>query len=214
MSRSFLTDPPRPLNPKKKPPVITGKKQRSYKPRKTYNRLSTDAPALEPDAVSPGAARRDPKRRGAVTGAEKAMVKQFVGDLKEPATKAQVRALATLTRRTPLAIKRMIEEARQQFIGKARRYVEIHGEAVEEALQTGDLEQAIKGSQWAITNLSAEGVRIVDKPNADAGGTKVMIGVQIGGIDKEKVIVGQIAPSTPLDTFPDTPIEEEEEMPG
>lgn len=98
----------------------------------------------------------------------------------------QVTGLAKVLKRSPALIQQAIIEARDQFVGSAGRYVEIHKQATEDALSNGDaksLDVAVRGAQWALTNISAEGTRIVDKPNTEATGSKVMIGIRVGGID-------------------------------
>ena len=104
---------------------------------------------------------------------------------------ADVKALAKVMRRSPEVVQGLIVNAREKFLGSASRYVEIHMSAVESALADGSaaaLEQAIKGSQWAIENLAAEGQRIVDKPEKNSGaGVKIMVGVKVGGLNEVKV---------------------------
>lgn len=95
---------------------------------------------------------------------------------------SQVRGLARAMKRSPEAIRHMILDARERFIEKAGRYVEIHIAATEDALATGDNEQALKGSQWALSNIGADNTRVVDRPNTESNGVKVMIGVKIGGM--------------------------------
>lgn len=126
------------------------------------------------------------------------LVSKFLEGQTGPVTRGQVGAMAKLLGRTPKTVRAMMIRAREKFINKAERYVEIHGQATEDALTSGDHETAIKASQWAMQNLSAEGVRIVEKQETGPSGTKVMIGVQISGIETPTVLVKQIAPSTPL----------------
>lgn len=101
----------------------------------------------------------------------------------------QIRALALATKHTRAAIKRLIETARDDFVASAGRYVEIHKQATEGALAEGDHEQALKGSQWAMEKISGEGVRIVEKENTNATGSRIMIGIRVGGIDDPVVKV-------------------------
>ena len=148
------------------------------------------------DPLKPGS-----KARGTIS--DDTVLDAFLLAQTGPVTKGQVGAMAKLLGRTPENIKKAMIRARHRFVSKAERYVELHGEATEEAMLRGDHEIVIKASQWAMTNLAAEGVRIIDKPEAGADhGTKVLIGVQIGGVDQPKVLIGQIAPSTPVETEP------------
>src|SRR2546423_1165453 len=98
------------------------------------------------------------RRVGPLTKVEKALVDQFVADQPREITPEQVRALAKLLRRSPNTIRQCITQARDDFASHAHRYVEIHHEAVETALAKGDpksLEVALRGSQWALENISA-----------------------------------------------------------
>lgn len=130
------------------------------------------------------------KRRGSVSPTEKQFVAQFVQDQPTAITPRQVTALASTMRRSKELVKRMIEEAKDNFQGAAKRYVEIHKEAIEAALANGDsksLHVAVQGSQWAMENLSAEGVSIVGKKAEEGSGAgKILIGIQIGGIRKDE----------------------------
>lgn len=116
---------------------------------------------------------------------EKNLVAQFVMDQPREIAPQQINALATVLRRPKETVKAMVEQARENFVASAEYYVEAHKRAVDTALTNGDsksLEVAVRGSQWAMENMSIEGTRIVEKAVADAGGTKIMIGVQIGGL--------------------------------
>src|SRR5437867_455313 len=105
------------------------------------------------------------KRHGKPTEAEKALVAQVVQESPFVVPDSQIGSLARGLRRKKEDIKAMIEGAREKFVESSQRYVEIHKSATENALADGDNEQALKGSQRALTNISAEGARIVDKPN-------------------------------------------------
>jgi hypothetical protein len=132
------------------------------------------------------------RRHGKPSKVEKEFVAQFVQDQPAEITPKQVSALARTMRRSREVIRGMIDDAKENFVSNAERYVEIHKEAVEEALAGGTvagLEAAIKGSQWAMENLSAEGARIVDgnkNSGGNGGGTKIMIGVNLGGLNKNR----------------------------
>lgn len=130
----------------------------------------------------PGLKQRKPRRQGPLTQPEKALVAQVVMDQPGEVTQTQVLGLSRSLRRSPEAIRTMIAEARENFVASAGDYVAIHKQATQAALDEGEYETALKGSQWAMTNLSGEGQRIVDKPTGEAAGTKVMIGIQMGGM--------------------------------
>ena len=129
--------------------------------------------------------KRYPKRRDKPTDTEKALIAQVVADQPGGILPSQVTALATALRRPKELTKQLVEEAKENFVASAGRYVDIHKEATEAALANGDsksLEVAVRGSQWALENLSAEGVRIVDKVSTESTGPKIMIGIKLGGM--------------------------------
>lgn len=123
------------------------------------------------------------KRRGSVSNVERDFVTQFVQDQPRELSTRQVNALATVMRRSRETVKEVVAEARDRFVEQADRYVEIHRSAVESALEGGDNETALKGSQWYLEHVAAEGIRIVDKGGASGPtGSKIVIGVAIGGV--------------------------------
>lgn len=136
------------------------------------------------------------KRRGPVSQTEKEFVAQFVQDQPTAITPAQITALSTTMRRSKEQIKTMIEQAKDNFQGAAEYYVDVHKRAVDAALENGDaksLHVAVQGAQWAMENLSAEGVSILNKKqDSGPGAGKIMIGIQIGGIRQEEVKAGII----------------------
>ena len=95
---------------------------------------------------------------------------------------AEVTALARVLRRPKSAVKAAVENAREMLAESAGEYAAIHKAAVMAAYDRGDNETALKGSQWALTNISHEGARIIDKATGEAAGTKVMIGIQMGSM--------------------------------
>lgn len=116
----------------------------------------------------------------------------------------QIRNLSLAMRRTKDDIKAIIEDARDTFAGHAGRYVEIHKQSAEKALKKGDaksLEVAARSAQWAIERMSADGVRIVDKPEVQAGGAKILVGIRVGGID-EPVTTVTVPPAAQDDAAP------------
>jgi len=124
-------------------------------------------------------------RQGPVTQNEKDLVAAYVMDQPSAVTPDQENALAVALKRTPLVVKRLIQDARQNFAAKAGRYVEVHMEATEKALQAGTvtgLDVALRGSQWAIERIAEDGARVVDKATEQNAGTKIVLGIQMGGI--------------------------------
>lgn len=124
------------------------------------------------------------KRPGQPTAVEKDFVAQLVADQPAEMTNSQVNALARTLRRTKETTRNLIEEAKNRLIDRSSRYADIHIQATEAALADGDNEQALKGSQWALTNISGEGARIVEKAVEAPTGAKIMIGIRLGGIDQ------------------------------
>lgn len=144
--------------------------------------------------LSPGkrATRAKPKRTGSITQAEKEFVSKFVMDQPAEIAPVQVNALARVLRRSKEAVRSMVEEARENFVAGAGRYVEIHRQATEAALSNGDpksLEVAARSAQWALTNISAEGSRIVDKASTESSGSKIYIGVKVGGHNPTTAVI-------------------------
>lgn len=150
--------------------------------------MEPNTPAIDPIFIK-GRKDRHPKREkprrrmSIVTKAEKRLVDQFVRDLPHEITERQVTALSTLLERPRASVKRIIEDARERFAASAGKYVDIHMQATEGALVKGDFEVAAKASQWALTNISGEGARVVDRPD-DTGPAqpKVLIGIKLGGL--------------------------------
>jgi hypothetical protein len=134
--------------------------------------------------LAPKKSRKVFKRGGSMSDVEKEFVTQFVQDQPAAITPSQERSLAKVMRRSREAVKSAIEEAKDKFVASAERYVDIHRAATEAALFCGDNEQALKGSQWALTNIGAEGSRIIDKTADAPTGSRIMIGIRVGGIDK------------------------------
>ena len=130
------------------------------------------------------------KRPGPLTAGEHEIIETFAAEQTTDIAPAQVRALAQTLNRTVDTVKTAIEKARESFVSRAERYVNVHSEATEAALANGDaksLEVAAKASQWAITNLSSEGKRIIEKETGIINVPRVMIAVKIGGLDLDKV---------------------------
>lgn len=127
------------------------------------------------------------KRKGGITDAEKNLVSQFVLDQPGELKPSQVTALAKTLNRSKEAVTRLIEEARENFLENANRYIEIHRCAVEDALADGTpkgLEQARLGAEWAIEHMSSGGVRIIETPEkaGTGSGVQILVGVRIGGL--------------------------------
>jgi hypothetical protein len=140
------------------------------------------------------------KKQGKPTDAEKAVVAAVVLDSPAEVTPQQVSALATALNRTPAAIKKLVQDARTMLVSSAGDYVAIHKLATEAALRAGDpksLDVAIKASQWAIQNISADGARVVDKASTEPQGQRIFIGIKMGGM--EKAVVKELSAGEVID---------------
>jgi hypothetical protein len=125
------------------------------------------------------------KRSGTPTKADKVLVAQFVANNAGDVSPVQERALAKVMRRSNELTKQLIDEAREKFLIRAGRYVDIHMETTEKALAIGSdksLEVAARASQWALEHISEDGARIVERDKTESDGSKIMIGVQIAGM--------------------------------
>lgn len=135
--------------------------------------------------------RQSIKRSGGLTEPEKALITAVVLDQPGEMRPAQVTHLAKALRRSTEVVKQVIEGAQDKFRENADFYVQSHRDAVADALANGDAKSlgvAAAASQWAIERISAEGTRIIEKSNAESGnhGPRVMIGIQVGGLDATK----------------------------
>jgi hypothetical protein len=132
------------------------------------------------------------KRSGPVTTTEKQTVAALVLDQPAEIGPAEVNALAKAMRRPREVVKQLVDDAKENFVSKAERYVDIHMAATEAGLSLGDakgLEQARKGAEWALTNISMDGSRVVDRPDEGGHANKIMIGIQMGGMREPAVTV-------------------------
>ena len=119
---------------------------------------------------------------GRISKSDKVLVAQFVANNAGDVSPVQERALAKVIRRSTEYTKQLIDEAREKFIARASRYVDIHLATTEKALAGDDpksLEVAARASQWAIEHIGSDGARIVDKATTESSGAKIMIGVQL-----------------------------------
>jgi hypothetical protein len=128
------------------------------------------------------------KRVGRVTKPERDLVAQVVLDQPGPLSPSQVNGLAKALRRSKAVVKELIEDAQDKFRANAEFYVDMHRKAVEAAHVAGDQDVAMKGAQWAIERVSAEGAHIIEPKVAEqtGQGPRVMIGIKVGGLDATK----------------------------
>lgn len=143
-------------------------------------------PATATSLETPVPKKRRSLRPGGVSKTERTLIQQAVANSAQALSPEQVKALAVITRRTPATIRSIVADARMDLAEAAKDYVEIHKQATEQALANGDaksLEVARKGAAWAITNISVDGQRIVEKPNTEPSGTRIFVGIRVGGLD-------------------------------
>lgn len=135
------------------------------------------------------------RRMGSKTSDESTIVETLAAQLPEPPTdklrEKETVAMATLLRRDPQTVARWIGDARAQLQERAGRYAEIHHEAVEAALASGENEVAAKESRQMLERLADDsGRRIIDSDKQQAGsGLVVQVGVQLGGTNRNGPIV-------------------------
>lgn len=123
-----------------------------------------------------------------LTIGEKRLVKQYVAEMPGGVSVREATSLAKALNRPKEMIIAAIEEARNKFILRASRYVDIHMQAAEQAIEDGDNETAGKLSQWAIENISGEGKRIVNKQVETGTGAKVFVGIKLGGVNEQSLV--------------------------
>jgi len=122
-------------------------------------------------------------RRGRIPRAQEALVAKVVAD--GEVTEAQLQGLSMALQRPESTIKHMIQTARRHFNENAEHYVKTHREVVDKAAASEDpkaLEVAVRGSQWAIEHMSADGERIIDKDTKGPSGVQVFVGLKFGGM--------------------------------
>lgn len=120
---------------------------------------------------------------GKLHKAEKAAIAAIVAAVPREMNAREERALGIAMGRSPELIHKTISEVRAKFADNAEHYVDLHLKAAKAAEVDGDYEVATKAAQWALTNVSKDGERVIDTP--DAGGSqasKVVIGIQLGGL--------------------------------
>lgn len=128
------------------------------------------------------------RRAGPITIAEENLVTALVLDSPVELSSKQVNGLAKALRRPASTVRVIIEKAQTKFRSKAERYVDIHMEATEKALEQGtdkSLEVAAKAAQWALERMSGEGVAVLEPVKVDPkgnSGAKIIIGVRVGGM--------------------------------
>lgn len=142
--------------------------------------MASARPSNFVEEVHPGAAALASYRARKLQATE-AIVAHSVGTAKRELTPHDIAALATVTHTSKDRIRELVKKAKETFAESALDYVNIHKSATEAALASGDLKVAVEASQWAIERASHDGVKIVEKDAASGTGTKIMIGIRLGG---------------------------------
>ena len=147
------------------------------------------------DSSNPVEAKPKPRKRhkklGSFTDAEKTIVEDIVAQSPGGLNTSEVNALARVLRRNREIIKAAVIEAAETLADRAGRYADIHLQTTEAALANGDaksLEVAARASQWALENISVDGVAVVEKKADKPTGPQINIGVIVGGKNETPVV--------------------------
>ena len=156
-----------------------------------YSRRSTTASSRT--VIEPGSRPKQKrvKRFGKPTKDDKAIVAAIVMQTPQAVTERQVTGMALALNRSREMIKRLVGDARADLAANAGMYVAAHREATEKALADGSvagLEVAAKASQWAMEKIAAEGVRVIDRDKQESTGTRVMVGIKLGGANDQPTV--------------------------
>ena len=137
-------------------------------------------------------AREKSRRRGKLSRIEKIMVGEIIKDAPndQPSDK-QIEATAVALRRSPETIRSTIAAAREKLQANALRYVDLHNDALMQAMMCNDTDVARKGAQWAIENISSRDAdgkveRIVEKTEASSTLPSIRIGIALGGLPAKR----------------------------
>lgn len=117
-----------------------------------------------------------------LTEGENRIIKQVVAEVPGGLMPQEQQALATALRRPKELVIAAIDEAYEKLAGRSVQYVDLHYKAAEQAIAEGDNETAGKLAQWAIEHIGSGSHRIVEKSVAPEATSRVIIGVQIGGV--------------------------------
>jgi len=110
------------------------------------------------------------------------MVAQFVLDKPREIKYGEIRQLAGLMKRSTEAIKSMIEDAKETLASHAPDYVQIHKDATQQALADKDYSTAARAAEWALENITHQGVSVIEAKDTRPQAPKVMVGINIGGL--------------------------------
>jgi len=134
--------------------------------------------------------KRSAKQSAHYSREETHFIEGIVQRAKGPISPDKVNQIARRLDRPARSVKDAIQKAREKFALRAERYVDIHLDAVESALQSGTddaLEVAMKGSQWAIEHIRSEGSGVIETLDKNDSGMKIMIGIKLGGMREQSI---------------------------
>jgi hypothetical protein len=129
----------------------------------------------------------DPPRTGRLTATEKSIITGLIADTPGDITPTQVESLAITLRREPDTIADAVAAARVKLQENLGRYVDIHREAAELALQTDDPDVARKAAEFMIEKVSARRrdgkvERLIEAAASEPNGPRIQIGIALGGV--------------------------------
>lgn len=142
------------------------------------------------------------RKSGHPTVGETELIQRYAVEVPD-ATPREQAALARALRRRPQTVKKQILQAKQTFASRAGDYVDAHMEAVRGALALDDPKAyavAAQASQWAIQNMSMDGIRVLEAPQKGASGPSIAIGIKIGGLRGREGASAEIVALGPADT--------------
>ena len=126
------------------------------------------------------------KQSGGISKAEKDALAAIVAAVPREINAKEEKALAQVMGRSVATIHKTLTEVRAKFAQNADKYVDLHLQATEAAIADGDYDTATKASQWMLTNVSKDGERVIDAPEANGPqSSKVVIGIQLGGLGND-----------------------------
>lgn len=130
---------------------------------------------------------RRPAKRGSLTHRENFVIDAIVRESPGELLPAQIEATAIALNRRPATIADALEKARAKLQDQAEKYVDIHLQAVEDALADRDQDTARKGAEWYLEKISArdssgKSTRIIEASSAESSAPSVRIGIALGGL--------------------------------
>jgi phenylpyruvate tautomerase PptA (4-oxalocrotonate tautomerase family) len=123
---------------------------------------------------------QDPK----VSPEELAGITRLLRENPEAASVAITKSLQSAQAQAAAHLAKHIKDARIAFTEKAKDYVMVHLNATRAAYAAGEFDTAARHAEWAMKNLGAGNLRLIEMPQEGEGGNsgpRIMVGVKIGG---------------------------------